>query len=196
MRLIVGLGNPGPEYARTPHNLGFLGIDRLAEESGIRVTRPECQAYVGLGQIAGHQVALAKPQTHMNSSGRAVRDLVERYDCDPAEMIVLSDDAALPWGMLRIREHGSAGGHNGLRSIIGSLGTDQFLRVRMGVRPEGKIRDLAAYVLCPMTGSVRAIAAEMIADAAEAVQWILREGASRAMSRFNERVTPEGEANI
>src|SRR3990172_10459138 len=121
MRLIVGLGNPGPEYAWTPHNLGFLVVDRLAERAGIRVERPEAQAYIGKGRLAGQDVVLAKPQTYMNASGMAVGELVRRVEIDPAEMIVVSDEVALPWGMLRIRERGSAGGHNGLESIISAL---------------------------------------------------------------------------
>jgi PTH1 family peptidyl-tRNA hydrolase len=194
MRLIVGLGNPGPEYARTPHNLGFRVVDRLAERAGIRVTRPEAQSYIGRGQIAGHDVVLAKPQTYMNASGRAVRDLADRYDCDPAQLVVICDEAALPWGMIRIRERGSAGGHNGLKSVIGSLGSDEFIRVRLGVQPEHPVNDLAAYVLCPIYGSVEETAGQMVAEAAEAVELLLSEGTGRAMSHFNRRAAPPEEA--
>ncbi len=193
MRLIVGLGNPGPEYAFTPHNLGFQVVDRLAERAGIRVTRPEAQSYIGRGQMAGQEAILAKPQTYMNASGRAVRDLIERYECDPAEMVVIGDDVALPWGMVRIRERGSAGGHNGLKSVIGALGSDEFIRVRLGVQPEHPVNDLSAYVLCQMGRDVRESAAEMVAQAADAVEIILSEGAGRAMSRFNRRVPPPNE---
>ena len=136
MRLIVGLGNPGIEYAWTPHNLGFLVVDKLAEQAGIRVTRPEAKSDVGLGKIAGHEVVLAKPQTMMNLSGLAVRELLGRAECEPADVIVVCDDFALPWGMIRVRERGSAGGHNGLKSVIGALGTMEFPRVRLGVQPE------------------------------------------------------------
>ncbi len=190
MRIIVGLGNPGREYAFTPHNLGFLVIDCLAERFGIRVTRPEAQSYVGLGQIAGHEVALAKPQTYMNASGHAVADLVERYEADPAETIVISDEIALPWGVIRIRERGSAGGHNGLKSVIGALGTDEFLRIRLGICPEFPPRDLAAYDLAPIGKDVRKVAEEMVGNAADAIEVILAEGAGAAMSRFNRRNTP------
>lgn len=190
MRIIVGLGNPGREYALTPHNLGFLVIDCLAERFGIRVTRPEAQSYVGLGQIAGHEVALAKPQTYMNASGHAVADLVERYEADPAETIVISDEIALPWGVIRIRERGSAGGHNGLKSVIGALGTDEFLRIRLGICPEFPPRDLAAYDLAPIGKDVRKVAEEMVGNAADAIEVILAEGAGAAMSRFNRRNTP------
>lgn len=190
MRIIVGLGNPGREYALTPHNLGFLVIDCLAERFGIRVTRPEAQSYVGLGQIAGHEVALAKPQTYMNASGHAVADLVERYEADPAETIVISDEIALPWGVIRIRERGSAGGHNGLKSVIGALGTDEFLRIRLGICPEFPPRDLAAYDLAPIGKDVRKVAEEMVGNAADAIEVILAEGVGAAMSRFNRRNTP------
>ncbi len=190
MRIIVGLGNPGREYALTPHNLGFLVIDCHADRFGIRVTRPEAQSYVGLGQIAGHEVALAKPQTYMNASGHAVADLVERYEADPAETIVISDEIALPWGLIRIRERGSAGGHNGLKSVIGALGTDEFLRIRLGICPEFPPRDLAAYDLAPIGKDVRKVAEEMVGNAADAIEVILAEGAGAAMSRFNRRNTP------
>jgi peptidyl-tRNA hydrolase, PTH1 family len=196
MRLIVGLGNPGPEYAWTPHNLGFFVVDRLAERGGIRVERPEAKAYIGRGKLAGQEVLLAKPQTYMNVSGLAVRELLERFECDPAEMIVVYDDVALPWGMLRIRERGSAGGHNGLKSLIGALGTHEFARVRLGVQPEDPVGDLASYVLCPMGRNELEIAAEMVVEAAEAVETILAEGAHCAMNRFNRRVPPPGEALI
>ena len=195
MRLIVGLGNPGPEYEWTPHNLGFLALDSIAGKSGIRVTRPESKSYVGRGQFAGQEVVLAKPQTMMNLSGMAVRGLLERFECGPAELIVLYDEVALPWGMLRIRERGSAGGHNGIKSLIGALGTNEFLRVRMGVKPDHPLGDLADYVLCPMSKSTRQVANEMIAEATGAAELILTEGVTRAMTRFNRRVeSPDTEA--
>jgi PTH1 family peptidyl-tRNA hydrolase len=190
MRLIVGLGNPGPEYARTPHNLGFLAVDAIAERARIRVERPEAKSLVGLGQFAGQQIALAKPHTMMNLSGLAVRGLLERFECGPEEMVVLYDDVALPWGMLRIRERGSAGSHNGLKSIIGTIGTNEFPRVRMGIQPEHPLDDLAAYVLRPMRKAELEIAAEMTGQAAEAVELILTRGVAHAMNRFNRRVGP------
>ncbi|MGD0839689.1 MAG: aminoacyl-tRNA hydrolase [Candidatus Acidiferrales bacterium] len=190
LRLIVGLGNPGPEYAWTPHNLGFFVVDRLAESAGIRVERPEAKSYVGRGKIAGQEVVLAKPQTMMNLSGLAVGDLLHRFDCEPSQLIVAYDDVALPWGMIRVRETGSAGGHNGLKSVIGVAGTMDFPRVRLGVEPEHPIEDLAAYVLRPMRKGNLEAAADMIDQAAEAVSVILAEGVSVAMNRFNRRATP------
>ena len=193
MRLIVGLGNPGPEYAWTPHNLGFLVVDRLAERAGIRVERPEARAYISKGRLAGQDVVLAKPQTYMNASGMAVGELVRRLEADPAEMIVVSDEVALPWGMLRIRERGTAGGHNGLKSVIGAAGTTEFPRVRMGVQPDHPVGDLATYVLHPMSKADLEIAAEMTEQAADAVELILTQGTAHAMNRFNRRVSPPGE---
>ncbi len=190
MRLIVGLGNPGPEYAWTPHNLGFLTIDRLAEKLGIRVRRPEGRSLVGLGAMGGTEVALAKPQTFMNASGEAVRDLVARFAADPEEMIVITDDAALPWGALRIRARGSAGGHNGLKSVIGALGGDAFVRVRLGVGPAERPADLAEYVLRSMGSAERGCAAEEIERAVQAIEMILAKGTEAAMNRFN-RQAPE-----
>jgi PTH1 family peptidyl-tRNA hydrolase len=194
MWLIVGLGNPGPEYAWTPHNLGFLAIDALAERAGIRVERPEAKSLLGLGQFAGKQVVLAKPHTMMNLSGLAVRDLLERLECSHAGMIVLYDDVALPWGMLRVRERGSAGSHKGLKSIIGTIGTSEFPRVRLGIQPDHPVGDLAAYVLRPMRKADLEIAGEMIAQSVDAVGLIITQGITHAMNRFNRRVSPEGTA--
>ena len=188
MKVIVGLGNPGTQYDWTPHNIGFLAIDAIAERAGIRVTRPESTSQVGVGQLAGEDVVLAKPQTFMNLSGGAVRMLLERYECGPEDLIVLSDEAMLPWGMLRIRERGSAGGHNGLNSIIGSLGTNEFIRIRLGVQPEHPLGDMADYVLGAMRKPEREIAAQMAVETAEAVEMILTGGVGQAMTRFNKRV--------
>jgi len=197
MRLIVGLGNPGVEYAWTPHNLGFLVVDRLAEQTGIRVTRPEAKSLVGRGSWAGHEVVLAKPQTMMNLSGLAVRELVRRAECSPAELIVICDDVALPWGMIRVRERGSAGGHNGLKSIIGAVGTMEFSRVRLGVQPPGPVGELSEYVLRQIRRDEEQIVAEEIEQGAEAVKLMVAEGTHSAMNRFNRRVAapdaePEG----
>lgn len=193
MRIIVGLGNPGREYAWTPHNLGFQVMDCLADRFAIRITRPEAQSLIGVGRIAGHDVVLAKPQTFMNLSGHSVADLIARHEADPAETVVVSDEAALPWGMIRIRERGSAGSHNGLKSVVGALATDEFLRVRLGIKPEHPINDLAAYVLAPMGKDVRKVADAMIVEAADAVEMILTEGTGRAMAHFNRRATPPEE---
>ena len=191
MRVIVGLGNPGIEYAWTPHNLGFLVIDALAEDAGIRVSRPESKSLVGLGEIAGQDVVLAKPQTMMNLSGLAVRELVGRAECEPSDVIVLCDDIALPWGMLRVRERGTAGGHNGLKSVIGALGTMEFVRVRLGVKPEEMRGDLREYVLRQIRRDEEDLVGEEIEFGVEAVKVILAEGTQVAMNRFNRRVSPD-----
>ena len=190
MRLIVGLGNPGPEYEWTPHNMGFLAIDGIAARAGIRITRPEAKSYVGRGKFAGEEVILAKPQTMMNLSGVAVRMLLEKYECDPAEMIVLTDEVDLPWGMLRIRERGSAGTHNGLKSIVSALGSGEFIRVRLGIKPEKIWGELRAYVLSKLSRTDREIAGQMVTDTTDAVELIITEGVGKAMSKFNRRVPP------
>jgi len=191
MRVIVGLGNPGIEYAWTPHNLGFLVIDALAEDAGIRVSRPESKSLVGLGEIAGQDVMLAKPQTMMSLIGLAVRELVGRVECEPSDVIVLCDDIALPWGMLRVRERGTAGGHNGLKSVISALGTMEFVRVRLGVKPEEMRGDLREYVLRQIRRDEEDRVAEEIEQGTEAVKAILAEGTQAAMNRFNRRVSPD-----
>jgi len=194
-RLIVGLGNPGSQYDWTPHNLGFMAIDALAERHSIRVTRPEAKALVGIGTIAGEDVILVKPQTFMNLSGGSVRPLLEKYEADAAEMIVLSDDVALPWGMLRIRERGSAGGHNGLKSIIGSLGSNEFIRVRLGCKPEHPLGDMADFVLAPIRKPDREAALEMIGAAADAVELIVAGGVQKAMGQFNRRAEADEDSS-
>ncbi|MFQ5664182.1 MAG: aminoacyl-tRNA hydrolase, partial [Terriglobia bacterium] len=182
MRLIVGLGNPGPDYAHTPHNLGFAVIERLAQQARIR-SRPR-PARGWRGRLDQREVLLAQPQSFMNASGWAVSQLLRAEGLTPAELIVVSDDVALPWGTLRIRERGRAGGHKGLESVIAALGTDEFVRLRLGIRPEeGWVGDLADYVLTPMSPEQGCRAAAMVAEAAEAVRVILREGPQRAMAR-------------
>src|SRR5882724_11062529 len=137
--LIVGLGNPGSKYESTPHNLGFMVIDRLAESHAIRVSRKENIAFVGLGSIREKPVALAKPQTYMNLSGPSVKGLLERYELQSDRLILVYDELDLPWGSMKIRPKGSAAGHNGAKSVIGSIGTNEFCRVRVGIRPIGSL---------------------------------------------------------
>jgi len=195
MRLIVGLGNPGPEYEWTPHNLGFIAVDALAQRAGIRVTRPEAKSLIGRGAVAGQEAILAKPQTMMNLSGVAVRMLAERYECTPADLIVLIDEVDLPWGMLRIRDKGRNSTHNGMQSVISALGTDEFVRVRLGVRPEKIWGDRRDYVLGTMSREERQIAHEMAVEAVDAVELVLTEGVEKAMSRFNRKATADEETS-
>jgi len=195
MRLIVGLGNPGIEYAWTPHNLGFLVIDALAEDAGIRVARPEAKSFVGLGEIASHEVVLAKPQTMMNLSGISIGGLLAKYEASPADLIVLIDEVDLPWGMLRVRDKGRNSTHNGLKSIISSLGTDEFIRVRLGCRPEKLWGDRREYVLREMGSAERKIADDMMIDAIDAVETILASGTEQAMQKYNRKNSPADESS-
>lgn len=190
MKLIVGLGNPGYEYHLTPHNLGFMAVDRLAEECGVSISHREGQALTAVTELEKVDVVLAKPQTYMNLSGMAVARLITRYDCAIEDVMVLVDDADMPFGALRIRQRGSAGSHNGLKSIIGALDSDEFVRVRMGVQPDHPVEDRASYVLARFRKSDLEAAAEMLERAAEAVRVILRQGPQKAMNLFNRRIQP------
>lgn len=194
MRLIVGLGNPGPEYQWTPHNLGFLAVDELANRNGIRVERPEGKALVGRGKVAGEEVILAKPQTYMNLSGISVRELLGKYELGPEDLLVLFDERDLPWGMFRIGERGSPGTHNGAKSVTSSVGTQEFARLRLGCGPDHPVSDLAAYVLRPMKKSELEVAAEMIGEAGDAVQLMLTQGIAAAMNKYNRKAPPPEKA--
>ncbi len=187
MRLIVGLGNPGPEYQWTPHNLGFLAVDELANRGGIRVERPEAKALVGLGKLAGEEIILAKPQTFMNLSGISVRELLEKYDLGPQDVLAMWDEVQLPWGAIRIHAEGSAGSHNGAGSLISSLGTPAIARLRLGCGPDHPLSSRKEYVLRPMKKSELEVAAEMIADAGDAVELMLTKGIESAMGTYNRR---------
>jgi len=188
--LVVGLGNPGRDYRENRHNIGFIVIDRLAEDIGVKLTRVQNRALTGSGMLDQVKVILAKPQTYMNASGMAVRALLEKREETPESLVVIADDVALPWGMIRLRERGRSGGHNGLESVIGAMGTGEFCRVRLGIQPEHPVSDVAAYVLAPMRKAQLAVAAEAVDRAAEAVAMILKEGMKRAMTRFNQKVSP------
>lgn len=187
MNLIVGLGNPGAEYGWTRHNLGFMLIDKLAAEAGATVKRKECRALVGSATIGSERVRLAKPQTFMNLSGEAVACLLAKDESeDPSKsLIVISDDLALPFGTIRLRERGSAGGHNGLKSIIGSIGTNEFIRLRIGIQPEHPLNDAKAFVLAEFPKAQREEVEKILDKAAEAVHSVLRDGIKKAMSEYN-----------
>ena len=193
MRLIVGLGNPDPEYQWTPHNLGFMAVDELANRGGIRVERPAAKALVGLGKLAGEEVILAKPQTYMNLSGISVRELLAKYGLDLSDLLVMWDEVQLPLGVIRIHQAGSAGSHNGAKSVIGALGTQEFARLRLGCGPEHPVRSRKDHVLRPMKKAELEVAAEMIDEAGDAVETILKEGIDAAMTRFNRRKPSEAE---
>jgi PTH1 family peptidyl-tRNA hydrolase len=193
MRLIVGLGNPGPEYQWTPHNLGFLAVDELANRSGIRVERPEGKALVGWGKVAGEEVVLAKPLTYMNLSGISVRDLLAKYELGPEDLLAMWDEAQLPWGAIRIHAAGSAGSHNGAKSLISSLGTSAFARLRLGCGPDHPLSSRREYVLRTMKKAELEVAAEMIAEAGDAVELLLTQGIDAAMTKYNRRDRQQGE---
>ena len=185
--LVVGLGNPGPEYQATPHNLGFLVVDRLAERNGIRVTRKENMAFVGLGTVSGKPVALAKPQTYMNLSGSSVKGLLARYGLDPSRLVVVYDELDLPWGSLRIKPRGSAAGHNGMKSVLESLGAEEVTRVRLGIHPGHPMQGGARYLLSPVPRGQWKDVEELSGLAAEAVESIIAEGVEKSMTKFNRR---------
>jgi peptidyl-tRNA hydrolase, PTH1 family len=187
MYLVAGLGNPGEEYALTPHNMGFLTIDRLAERHGIRVTRRDSRALVGVGEIDGHPVMLAKPQTFMNLSGGAVAALMEKHSIDPGRFVVVYDELDLPWLSLRIKPKGSAAGHKGMKSIIASLQTEEVVRVRMGIHPGHPVADGADFVLAPLRRSQMKELDEFVGQSGDAVRSIIAEGVEKAMTRFNRR---------
>src|SRR6266576_4101805 len=175
MFLIVGLGNPGSEYAQTRHNLGFMLVDKLAAEDGATVKRTECRSLVGNPTIEDQRVMLVKPQTFMNLSGEAVGCLNQKYEGDASSLIVISDDLALPLGSIRLRERGSGGGHNGLKSIIGVLGTSEFVRLRIGIQPEHPLSDAKRFVLDEFSKSERESVPEILERAAEALRSVLRD---------------------
>jgi PTH1 family peptidyl-tRNA hydrolase len=187
MFLIVGLGNPGSEYELTRHNLGFMLIDKLASDAQVEVRRRECSALIARTQLEGVDVLLVKPQTYMNLSGQTVSCLRAKDSTitPTTQLIVISDDLALPLGKIRVRVRGSAGGHNGLKSIIGALGTDEFIRLRIGIQPEHQIADSKKFVLDPFPKAERAVVQEVINQSAMAIKTILRDGALQAMSEFN-----------
>ena len=188
MKLIVGLGNPGIEYESTPHNLGFLVVDWIAHGLGIDVRNRQCRALTGRGVIAGEAVVLAKPETYMNLSGLSVRELVEEHQVEvKSDLIVIHDELDLPFGTTRIKQRGGTAGHNGMESILGALGTDEFLRIRLGIAPDRKVGDGAKYVLTPFRKAQDKAVDEMIENAAQAVEAILKDGVAAAMNRFNRK---------
>ncbi|HEX8891534.1 MAG TPA: aminoacyl-tRNA hydrolase [Pyrinomonadaceae bacterium] len=185
--LIVGLGNPGAEYERTRHNLGFMLVDLLAREAGATIKRKDCRALVGRAEIEGERVEFVKPQTYMNLSGEAVACLLAKQEAkNPAQsLIVISDDLALPFGTIRLRRRGSAGGHNGLKSIIAATKTDEFMRLRIGIQPEHPLNDTKSFVLDEFTRNERAELDEILQRSAQALRAVLKDGIDKAMAEYN-----------
>jgi PTH1 family peptidyl-tRNA hydrolase len=187
MFLVAGLGNPGEEYANTPHNMGFMVVDRLAEMHQIRVNRRDSKALAGVGQIAGHEVMLAKPQTFMNLSGTSLQPLMEKHSLTAGDLILVYDELALPWTGLRIKPRGSSAGHNGADSVIRELGTTDFTRVRLGIHPGHPLRSGVDYLLSPFKRAQLKELEQLVADGADAVVSIIAEGVEKAMTKFNRR---------
>ncbi len=188
MKLIVGLGNPGIEYQFTPHNLGFLAIDQIANGLGIEVRNRQCRALTARAAIAGEPVILAKPETYMNLSGLAVRELVAEHQVDVTrDLIVMYDELDLPLGAIRIRQRGGSAGHNGMESILGALNIGEFLRIRLGIAPDRKVEDGVKYVLTPFRKAQEKVVVEILETAAQAVEVVIREGPDAAMNRFNRK---------
>jgi len=187
MFLVAGLGNPGEEYALTPHNLGFLTVDRLAERYGIRVNRRDSKALAGVGEIDGHPVMLAKPQTYMNLSGGSLAPLMEKHSIELCRLVVVYDDLDLGWLALKIKPKGSAAGHNGMKSVIGSLKTSEIVRVRLGIHPGHPLKSGTDFLLAPMKRTQTRELDGFIDYAADAVRSIIAEGVAKAMTRFNRR---------
>jgi len=190
--LVIGLGNPGIEYQWTPHNAGFLAIDRLAARAGATVSNRRCRALTATTRIAGREVVLAKPETYMNLSGLSVQALLQEFGEEGAKrgagLLVVYDELALPLGTLRVRAGGSSGGHNGARSINGTLGTEEWARIRIGVGPDGletASRRGKDYLLMPMRKKELAVLDEVLDRVAEAVETVIMSGVAAAMNKWN-----------
>ena len=194
MKLIVGLGNPGIEYQFTPHNLGFLAVDRIAEQCGVRVNNRHCRAQTARTRLAGHEVVLAKPETYMNLSGTSVSELVREYEVQPEQdLVLLYDELDLPFGSLRVRPRGRSAGHNGVESVIAALGTQEITRIRMGVAPDHPVGDGARYVLSPFKKAQLEVVDRVLDEASDAVGVILADGVQAAMNRFNRKAEEASE---
>ena len=195
MKLIVGLGNPGIEYQFTPHNIGFLAVDRIAEQCGVTIDNRHCKALTARARIGKEEILLAKPETYMNLSGLSVQELSRKYEVDPQkDLIVIYDELDLPLGLIRIRERGSSAGHNGMQSIINAIGTQEILRIRLGIAPDHPVKDGSRYVLSQFKKSQLVALDEMLDTAAQAVNVVLNEGRGPAMNRFNRKNKPEEES--
>jgi PTH1 family peptidyl-tRNA hydrolase len=194
VKLIVGLGNPGIEYQFTPHNIGFLAVDRIAEQCGVTIDNRHCKALTGRSRLGNEEVLLAKPETYMNLSGMSVLELVRKYEADAEkDLIVIYDELDLPLGMIRVRQRGSSAGHNGMQSIINALQTEEIARIRIGVAPDDPRKGGAKYILSPFRKSQLVAVDEALDVTAQAVNVIISEGIATSMNRFNRKNKP-GEA--
>jgi PTH1 family peptidyl-tRNA hydrolase len=192
VKLIVGLGNPGIEYQFTPHNMGYLAIERIADRCKVQVTNRHCKALTAKAVIGKEPVLLAKPETFMNLSGMSLRELWAKYGeanelSVNRDLIVIYDELDFPLGTIKVQERGSSAGHNGMESVIGAMGTQEFLRIRMGIGPDHPVKDGAQYVLSPWKKKELTVVDEMLDRTADAVEVILEEGAAAAMNKFNRK---------
>ena len=195
MKLMVGLGNPGIEYQFTPHNIGFLAVDRIAEQCGVMVDNRHCKALTGRTRIGNDEVLLAKPETYMNLSGMSVLELVRKYEVNPQQdLIVIYDELDLALGTIRVRARGSSAGHNGMQSIIDTLQTEEIARIRIGVAPDDPRKGGAKYILAPFRKSQLVAVDEALDLTAQAVNVMVNEGIAPAMNRFNRKNKPEDSA--
>jgi PTH1 family peptidyl-tRNA hydrolase len=194
VRLIVGLGNPGIEYQFTPHNIGFLAVDRIAEQCGVMIDNRHCKALTARTRIGNDEILLAKPETYMNLSGMSLLELARKYEVEPQrDVLVIYDELDLPLGMIRVRARGSSAGHNGMQSIINALQTEEIARIRIGVAPDDPKKGGAKYILSPFRKSQLVAVDEALDLAAEAVHVIVNEGILKAMSKFNRKNKPGDE---
>lgn len=192
MKLIVGLGNPGIEYQFTPHNIGFLAVDRIAEQCGVMIENRHCKALTARSRIGNEEILLAKPETYMNLSGMSVLELVRKYEVEPEkDLIVIYDELDLPLGMIRVRARGSSAGHNGMQSIINALQTEELARIRIGVAPDDPRKGGAKYILAPFRKSQLVAVDEALDVTAQAVNAIINDGMATAMNKFNRKNKPE-----
>jgi PTH1 family peptidyl-tRNA hydrolase len=192
VKLIVGLGNPGIEYQFTPHNIGFLAVDRLAEQCGVMIENRHCKALTARSRVGKEEILLAKPETYMNLSGMSVLELVRKYEVEPEkDLIVIYDELDLQLGMIRVRPRGSSAGHNGMQSIINALQTEEIARIRIGVAPDDPRKGGAKYILAPFRKSQLVAVDEALDVTAQAVNVIINEGIATAMNRFNRKNKPE-----
>jgi PTH1 family peptidyl-tRNA hydrolase len=192
VKLIVGLGNPGIEYQFTPHNIGFLAVDRLAEQCGVMIENRHCKALTARSRVGKEEILLAKPETYMNLSGMSVLELVRKYEVEPEkDLIVIYDELDLALGMIRVRPRGSSAGHNGMQSIINALQTEEIARIRIGVAPDDPCKGGAKYILAPFRKSQLVAVDEALDVTAQAVNVIISEGIATAMNRFNRKNKPE-----
>lgn len=188
MKLIVGLGNPGIEYQFTPHNIGFLAVDRIAEQCGVMVDNRHCRALTARSRIGNEEILLAKPETYMNLSGMSVLELVRKYEVDPErDVLVIYDELDLPLGMIRVRARGSSAGHNGMQSIMNALQSQEIARIRIGIAPDDPRKGGAKYILGPFRKSMLKPLDEALELAAQAVNVVLNDGITVAMNKFNRK---------